>query len=250
MGDPYSNHYFHGWFDNNHLKPLNQFSSSSTPPSNFPSFYPHYISSNNYNNNNNNNNSTSSFHSSTCNNFGNPNNFTHHYNYDQPSSSSPPNSPPIREALPLLSLSPARQEHEDHHQQPTDSFSGCAMEVDKNHKDESFLSNSATDDHENDITNVSLHLGLNTPTPNDAEFTFSRINIPSTTTTETNNIIGDKVGEEVSLIANEYCTTSTLHKGHYWIPTPAQILIGPTQFSCPLCFRTFNRYNNMQVIIK
>ncbi|PSR99873.1 Protein TRANSPARENT TESTA like [Actinidia chinensis var. chinensis] len=70
------------------------------------------------------------------------------------------------------------------------------------------------DDERDDIT-VALHIGL----PNC-----------------TDGFVNSSEKKEVKVEAAQY-----------WIPTPAQILVGFTNFSCHVCDKTFNRYNNLQM---
>lgn len=158
----------------------------------------------------------------------------------------PPDSPPLREALPLLSLSPSRKQQDYHHhhqqkQQPSCTSTNQDMDVDDDVEEE--------DDDEKDVT-VALHIGLPNASAADLASLISNNSSNSSSTTSdqimvSNNQTKEGEGDEGSL--GYYSPISRLNKGQYWIPTPSQILIGPTQFTCPVCFKTFNRYNNMQV---
>ncbi|XVF75828.1 hypothetical protein PTKIN_Ptkin13bG0218100 [Pterospermum kingtungense] len=223
----YSN-FFSGWFKFN---PLQHNPSPNPPPQQQHQHQPY--TQNLYSN-------TSSTTTFTSNNIINP---FFHYQTSCSSSSSPP-SPPVREVLPLLSLCPTRhddqlQEQDDANQdQDQDQYSCTAMDVDKSKGKEEVRRLLFTDNYtsvqadEDETVTVALHIGL--PSPSASE-------LASVLSSSSEITYKDGDGDDSGYPVNR------LNKGQYWIPTPSQILIGPTQFSCPVCCKTFNRYNNMQM---
>jgi hypothetical protein len=215
MADPYSNFFSSNFF--NHPNYLHNFINHTTFNNNNTFFHYHH----------------------------------HHHHHLQTttascsSSSSSPSSPPLKEALPLLSLIATKKEeyedevHNQHQQHHHHHHQSCTlMDVDDcSHKVEE------KEDHEG--VTVALHIGL--PSPSSSEIATMMMSSSSEMMINEQDLLQDVTISDDSSSAGFLSTNRSLNKGQYWIPTPSQILIGPTQFSCPVCCKTFNRYNNMQV---
>lgn len=173
---------------------------------------------------------------------------------------SPTSTPPLLEALPLLSkLSHKRDLELQQHDHP---LSNPTME------DENICRFSSSTSTTNSVVNVTLNIGLPTipsyPSYSEDKGIHSDEFLPGfSCCPKEKGIIGnekllgvdwcpngsEKNDDNKDEIFLGYPLNRLIKTNQYWIPNPSQILTGPVQFSCPICSKNFTRYNNLQVYL-